>query len=397
VKRLALLIFLALAAPAGAQSPQPLTIWSSLPLTGAGSSDARDVRDAERLALQEAGGTAGGTPIVLRSRNDATRQAGVWDPGKTAADARGAANDPSTIAYLGEFNSGATAIAIPILNQAGIATISPASTYAGLTRSPGGTEGEPDKYYPSGGRTFFRVAPADHLQAAAMAALLVQRGVKRLAIAHDQEDYGRIVSGLLSDAARARGIDVVLDARVARRGRNALTVAQRVRVAKPDAFAFIGVAASGAATVARAVHRRLPRIPIVTPDGCFDPAFTRPLGSATARRVLITSDVVPAAAGGPAAQAFAGRFRARWHRSPGAYAPYGYEAMALALDAINRAGAAGDRRAAVVAALAATTDRDSVLGRYSIDGFGDTTLSSYGVYVVRRGLPAFSAVVDSAG
>ena len=48
-------------------------------------------------------------------------------------------------------------------------------------------------------------------------------------------------------------------------------------------------------------------------------------------------------------------------------------------------------------ALAATTDRDSVLGRYSIDGFGDTTLSSYGVYDVRGGLPAFSAVLDSAG
>jgi branched-chain amino acid transport system substrate-binding protein len=113
--------------------------------------------------------------------------------------------------------------------------------------------------------------------------------------------------------------------------------------------------------------------------------------------VLITADAMPARARGAAGAAFAQRFRARRHRAAGADAAYGYEAMALALDAINRAGAAEVRRAAVVAALAGTTDRDSVLGRYSIDAFGDTTLSSYGVYVVRRGLPAFSAVVDSTG
>lgn len=54
---------------------------------------------------------------------------------------------------------------------------------------------------------------------------------------------------------------------------------------------------------------------------------------------------------------------------------YGFEAMALILDAV--AEAAGDREATVRSARA-TTDRDSILGRYSLDDEGHTTSTAYG-------------------
>ena len=72
--------------------------------------------------------------------------------------------------YLGEFNSGGSAISLPITNEAGILQVSPSNTYVGLTRAEGADKGEPDKYYPSGKRTFGRVVPADHIQAAAQVA-----------------------------------------------------------------------------------------------------------------------------------------------------------------------------------------------------------------------------------
>ena len=379
----------ALAAPASAD-----TIWSSGPLTGAGSSTARDIRDGERLALEESGVPG----IRLRAVSDATRSLGGWDPATVQRNARRAVEDPATIAYLGEMNSGATAISLPILNDSGVPQVTPSNTYAGLTRPGGGAAGEPQKYYPTGIRTFFRVVPADHLEAAAIAALLAQRGVRRLAVADDAETYGRVLGRMVAAAARARGLAVVLQARAGVRARNAASIARRARAARADAFFYSGIAANGGARVVRSVHARLPRIPLVAPDGCLDTAFTRRLGSAAAR-TLITSEQVPAAAREPAGQAFADRFRARWHRSPGPYADYGYEAMALVLDAIGRAGPGGtieERRARVVAALAATRDRDSILGRYSIDKFGDTTLTTYGVFDVRRGLPRFASLVDSA-
>ena len=114
--------------------------------------------------------------------------------------------------------------------------------------------------------------------------------------------------------------------------------------------------------------------------------------------MLITSANFPGAKFGPAGAAFAQRYRTRFGRGPGTWGAFGYEAMALALDAINRAGGpTPDHRAAIAQALFATRDRDSVLGRYSIDADGDTTLRRFGVYKVRARRPAFAFSLDSAG
>ena len=55
--------------------------------------------------------------------------------------------------------------------------------------------------------------------------------------------------------------------------------------------------------------------------------------------------------------------------------------MALVRDAI----AAGGDRAGVVRAVRSTRDRDSALGRYSIDESGHTTSTAYGVLAVSGG------------
>jgi branched-chain amino acid transport system substrate-binding protein len=83
------------------------------------------------------------------------------------------------------------------------------------------------------------------------------------------------------------------------------------------------------------------------------------------------------------------------------YAIYGYEAMALALDAMKRAQSqlGGDIKAAreaVVEQIFATKNRESVIGTYSIDENGDTTLTDYGLYVIEDGLPQFDSKIESA-
>ena len=87
-----------------------LTIYSSLPLQGDSRPQSTDVVNGEKLALEEAGGKVGKFTIKYVSLDDSTAAAGKWDPGQTSSDARKAAQDPSTIVYLGEFNSGASAI-----------------------------------------------------------------------------------------------------------------------------------------------------------------------------------------------------------------------------------------------------------------------------------------------
>jgi len=71
-------------------------------------------------------------------------------------------------------------------------------------------------------------------------------------------------------------------------------------------------------------------------------------------------------------------FRAQ--RAPAGF--YGYEAMALILDAVAEGGA---DRAATVRAARATSDRPSILGRYSLDEAGHTTTTAYGRLAVTGG------------
>jgi branched-chain amino acid transport system substrate-binding protein len=59
--------------------------------------------------------------------------------------------------------------------------------------------------------------------------------------------------------------------------------------------------------------------------------------------------------------------------------------MKLVLTLIRQAGPHGNDRQSVVNRFFATRGRQSVLGRYSIEASGDTTLSRYGGDRVRNG------------
>jgi branched-chain amino acid transport system substrate-binding protein len=72
--------------------------------------------------------------------------------------------------------------------------------------------------------------------------------------------------------------------------------------------------------------------------------------------------------------------------------------MALILDAIKRdADANGGKvsRAGTYKQLLATKNRQSVLGTYSIDANGDTTLTDYGLYKIVGGKLAFDQVIKA--
>ena len=56
--------------------------------------------------------------------------------------------------------------------------------------------------------------------------------------------------------------------------------------------------------------------------------------------------------------------------------------MKLGLDTVDKLGAQGNSKSAVLKALFATTPPSSVLGTYGFDKNGDTTLKHYGLYKV---------------
>jgi branched-chain amino acid transport system substrate-binding protein len=375
------LLAIPLFAPAAAAAQQPV-VYSSLPLRGAAAAQTAAIVRGIDLANERAG-----NPVRHVSLDDSTRRAGTWVPERVAANARRAVRDAATIAYVGEFNSGASAISMPILNEAGILQVSPSNTAIGLTRGGAGTEGgEPAKYYPSGNRHYGRVVPNDRVQAAAAATLLRDAGVTRLYVVHDGEVYGQGMATLTARAARGRGIGVVRVRRLGRR--NARGIAREARRRRADGLFFGGVTANGAPRLWRAVARNRRLKVLAAPDGVAESGFARAIPRRTRARTRVTVATLA-----PEAYPESGREVLAALGNPDPYALYGYEAMSLVLDALARGG--GTREGAV-RAFFETRDRDSVLGRYSIDPFGDTTLTQYGVYGIRGAQLVWDRAVDAA-
>jgi branched-chain amino acid transport system substrate-binding protein len=277
------------------------------------------------------------------------------------------------------------------IDRGGILQVSPSNTYVGLTRREGADPGEPDRYYPTGIRTYGRVVPADHLQAAAIVTLLASRGVRRALLLDDAEVYGDGMAAMVRRGATARGIQVKGPVHVGGRHLRA-KVGRLTRRAHADAMVFGGITDNHAAAIFTAAHRAAPAMTLVGDDGVLESAFTKHLVAGVAARTLITFPALPPSAYTPAAGAFVMAFRARYGHAPEPYAIFGYEAMKVVLAAIDAGGA---DRAATTQAFFATRDRDSVLGRYSIDSNGDTTLSTYGLARVKHGQPVFDRALDS--
>jgi branched-chain amino acid transport system substrate-binding protein len=348
-----------------------------------------------KLALEQKGGKAGGNTIKYVSLDDATASTGKWEPGQVSANARKAVSDESTIAYLGEFNSGASAVSIPIINEAGILQISPANTYVGLTRAEGADKGEPDKYYPSGQRTYGRVVPADHIQAAAQAAYQKDEGCTKVYVLNDKEVYGKGLADNTANALKAQGIQVLANEGIDTKAANFRSVAQKIRGSGADCMFFGGITQNKGVQLWKDVHAVNPQLKLFGPDGVAESAFSTKIGSSAEKMTYITNPTLDPKLYPPAAQDFFRTYRQKFGRTPEPYAIYGYEAMKLALLAIQNAGDKGNDRQAVIDAFFNIKDRSSVLGKYSIDENGDTTLTDYGANRVENGELTFDKVIKA--
>jgi branched-chain amino acid transport system substrate-binding protein len=372
-----------------------LTIYSSLPLQGDSRPQSESVVNGEKMALEEAGGKVGKFTIKYVSLDDATAAAGKWEPGQTSANARKVAQDDSAIAYIGEFNSGASAISIPILNQANILQVSPSNTYVGLTRAEGADKGEPDKYYPAGKRTYGRVVPADHIQAAAQVTYQKDEGCKKTYILNDKEVYGKGIAVQVENIGKAQGLQIAGNDGIDTKAANFRTLAGKIKSSGADCMFFGGITQNKGVQVFKDVHAANPTMKMFGPDGVAESAFSEKIGSSAEKMTYITNPTLDPKLYPPAAQDFFAKFKEKFGNDPQPYAIYGYEAMKVALLAIQNAGDKGNDKQAVIDAFFKIKDRDSVLGKYSIDENGDTTLSDYGANRIEGGKLVFDKVIKA--
>lgn len=206
-------------------APQgPLNVYLSVPVHGPTAATGRAVAAGARLALRDAGARAGGRRLRLVELSSNRPGDQDWDPGTVEANAKRAAEDPRSIAYLGEVDRGASAVSVPRTNQAGLLQVAPLDGLTSLTRRPPGRpRAGPERYYPGKRRTFLRLVPSDARIGREMVELANPPARTRVALV-DTVDFA------------ARELGAVLDAQV-RRG--AIPVAHEVLKDDPDRVADV--------------------------------------------------------------------------------------------------------------------------------------------------------------
>jgi branched-chain amino acid transport system substrate-binding protein len=383
----------------GGSGGKTVTVYSSLPLQGASRPQTTALVNGIKLALEQAGGKAGDVTVKYQSLDDSTAQAGSWTPEATQANASKAAQDDSTAVYIGEFNSGASAISIPVLNEAGVPQISPANTAVGLTSDePGSNPGEPDKYYPAGTRTYTRIVPKDTIQGAALATVMKEDGCTKVQLTNDKEVYGAGLAKNIVSSAEAQGLDIVSNEAIDKNAPNYRSLASKAKGAGADCFLYSGITANNAVQLYKDFAAALPDAKLYGPDGVAESGFADPkeggIPADVASKVKVTVATLSPDEYPPEGKDFFQQFADKYNEpNPDPYAIYGYEAMRLALDAIERSGTGNKED--IVKALFDTKDRESVLGTYSIDENGDTTLTDYGVYTIKDGELTFDSTIKA--
>jgi len=379
-------------------SGSTLTIYASVPLQGGSGDQGKAIENGAQLALDAVGGKVGKYTIKYVRLDDSLASTGAADEGKAAQNARTAVSDKTSVAYIGDYNSGISKVTIPILNQGGVAQVSPSNTYAGLTTKAGGAEpGEPDKYYPTGKRTYARIVPIDTVQAAALVLQMKADGCKSVHVWNSKSTYSAGLAKNIVTAAPKQGIKVEGNDGYDPKAANYRSLAANVH---SDCFVSTGEIEQNANEGLKDVASANPNTKIYESDGdCLNASAdpTKGVPPQVAPRFKCTIATLDPKSFGPEGKKFFADYSKKFKvPSPDPYAIYGYETMAVLLDSIKRASASGTiTRQSVVNALFQTKNRNSILGNYSLDAEGDTSLTAYGVYVIKNKQLTFFKKVDT--
>jgi branched-chain amino acid transport system substrate-binding protein len=215
---------------------------------------------------------------------------------------------------------------------------------------------------------------------------------------NDKEVYGAGLAKNIELAAKGQGLSIIANDAIDKNAPNYRSLAAKAKSAGADCFVFSGITANGAVQQFKDFGAAMPSAKLYGPDGVAESGFVNPkqggIPLSLDKRVKVTVATLNPDSYPPQGRQFFSEFTKKYKvKNPDPYAIYGYEAMSLALDAIQRSqtGAKED----ILKAIFATKDRKSVLGTYSIDQNGDTTLTDYGVYSVQNGDLKFDQTIKA--
>jgi branched-chain amino acid transport system substrate-binding protein len=329
-----------------------LILYAGTPPGGAGGQQAQDVLAAEQLALQQAGSKVGSFNLRF-----------IRLAGKEVSDnARTAIKDASAIAYLGEVIPGLSAQSLGITNAQDLLQVSPTDTAVALTQQTPAVPKSPNRYYESlgsNGRTFARVVPTTAREAKAQVQEMQALNVSKLYVSTDGSQYGAALAQAVKADAASASISLLPNATGA------------------DAVFFAGSSAQAAARLFNSTASSSPTVKLLGPSALADNAFASLLSRTVRNAYVSVPGFLPSGLTATAKTQFVAPFVSAYHHVPAPQAIFGYEAMSAVLAVLREAGSSANDRSTVVHDFFAIRNRSSVLGSYSINANGDTSLAPF--------------------
>jgi branched-chain amino acid transport system substrate-binding protein len=384
-------------APGAAGDKGTIDIWSSLPRQGSSKAQTDTMVNAIKMAIEERGGKVAGYTINYVDKDDSTAAAGKWDEATEIKNANDAVANDKLVGYLGTLNSGAAKLSIPILCTKGIVMVSAANTAVGLTKPF--EPGEPDVYYPNGcKKNYHRVIPNDLLQGKAGALWASQLGLKSVWVVDDTEVYGKGLADVFATEAPGNGLTVLGRDGIDGKATDYKALADKIKAANPDLVYYGGITQNNAGQLWRDLRDAMPDVALMGPDGIFESEFLEAAEAAAEGSYITTGAVPPDQLTGKGAE-FVTRYTAKYPNNPvEGYTAYAYESAQVLLSAIERAAAKNPAdilalRTLVLDEVKATKDFDGLLGKWSFDADGDTSLTDMSGLIITGGEFKFDKII----
>jgi len=355
--------FLALAVSAHAAELPPIRLGLVVPTASEAGPVAQSMRRAADMAVGDWAPRLG-RAVDLLVRED------QFDPRQAVVTAERLLQE-NVWGVVGHFYSSSSVPASAIYHQAGIPLITPTSTHPRLTSQ--------------GFDNVFRISGRDDQQAVTAAEfVLAQLKARRIAVIHDETEYGRGLAETFSGALERRAPKrVILVETLSQGDKDFSAQVARLKSAAPDVVYFGGIFRE-AGYLVRQMRQAGMRAAFVSCDAVLDPEFVKLAGEDAAAGAYLTFAPDPRLI--ESAWSLIRQYELRYG-SLGPYVLYTYDAVGVLLHAIQVARPANDSKEELRKVLRAIRTRpyQGALGTLRWDKNGDLVASPYVVYVTKRG------------
>src|SRR5688572_8139963 len=349
------------ATPAPAETVT-VKIGSASPLTGPQAHIGTDIRNGVQLAIEDANTQnieIGGKKI----RFEMVAEDDEANPTKATTVAQKLV-DAKVAGVVGHFNSGASIPASKIYSDAGIPQISPSST------NP--------KYTLQGFKTTFRVVAHDDQQGPTLGNFAINTlKAKTIAVIDDSTAYGQGLADAFERTVKSAGANVVTREHTTDKDTDFKAILTKIKGRNPDLIMFGGIDPQ-AAPMVRQMNELGIKAKYIGGDGMQSLNFIK-LAAPSAEGVYASNPGLPKEKMPGGAQ-FLQKYKAKFNQDVELFAPMGYDAVMVFIDAMKRAGSTDPK---VFLPELAKTNYQGVIGPIAFDDKGDLRNGPITVYIVK--------------